>query len=63
MRKRRAMRFEVFKNTLKWIESQPPSLRDKLRPLNCFTDIKYEEFHAISIRFFFLILKQALERA
>jgi hypothetical protein len=41
----KAMRFEVFKNTLKWIESQPPSLRDKLRPLNCFTDIKYEEFH------------------
>jgi hypothetical protein len=41
----KAMRFEVFKDKIKWIESQPPSSRDMLRPLNCFADIKFEEFH------------------
>jgi hypothetical protein len=29
----KAMRFEVCKDAIKWIESRPPSLRDKLRQL------------------------------
>jgi hypothetical protein len=41
----KAMRFEVFKDKIKWIESLPPSRGDILRPLNCFADIKFEEFH------------------
>uniref|UniRef100_A0ACD5UJC1 Uncharacterized protein n=1 Tax=Avena sativa TaxID=4498 RepID=A0ACD5UJC1_AVESA len=41
----KAMRFQVFKDTIEWIESRPPSHRDMLRPLNCFADLKREEIH------------------
>uniref|UniRef100_A0ACD5ZHG2 Uncharacterized protein n=1 Tax=Avena sativa TaxID=4498 RepID=A0ACD5ZHG2_AVESA len=41
----KAMRFQVFKETIQRIESHPPKLRDKLRPLNCFADTRFEEFH------------------
>uniref|UniRef100_A0ACD5Z8Y8 Uncharacterized protein n=1 Tax=Avena sativa TaxID=4498 RepID=A0ACD5Z8Y8_AVESA len=41
----KAMRFQVFKDTIEWIESRPPSHQDMLRPLNCFADLKTEEIH------------------
>lgn len=37
----KAMRFQVFKNTIKWMESQPPH---EFRKLNGFADRKEEEF-------------------
>ncbi|XP_037456329.1 uncharacterized protein LOC119326928 [Triticum dicoccoides] len=41
--KEKAMRFQVFKETMKWIESQPPSSHKSLFPGNCFADLKSEE--------------------
>ncbi|KAM0821507.1 hypothetical protein ACQ4PT_072162 [Festuca glaucescens] len=39
----KAMRFQVFKDNIKWIESQPASARKCLLPGNCFADLKDEE--------------------
>jgi len=39
----KAMRFQVFKDTVKWIESRPPSTQEVLLPPNCFADLKREE--------------------
>jgi hypothetical protein len=39
----KAMRFQVFKDNIKWIESQPPSSREKMLPENCFADLTDEE--------------------
>ncbi|KAF7045378.1 hypothetical protein CFC21_054490 [Triticum aestivum] len=39
----KAMRFQVFKDNVDWIESLPPSIREKSLPLNCFADFKPEE--------------------
>ncbi|XBJ08179.1 hypothetical protein VPH35_013546 [Triticum aestivum] len=41
--KEKAMRFQVFKETMKWIESQPPSSQKILLPGNCFADSRSEE--------------------
>ncbi|KAK1613345.1 hypothetical protein QYE76_037018 [Lolium multiflorum] len=41
--KEKAMRFQVFKDNIKWIESQPPSARKCMLPGNCFADLKDEE--------------------
>jgi hypothetical protein len=39
----KAMRFQVFKDNIKWIESQPPTSRKKMLPENCFADLTDEE--------------------
>uniref|UniRef100_A0ACD5UJB2 Uncharacterized protein n=1 Tax=Avena sativa TaxID=4498 RepID=A0ACD5UJB2_AVESA len=44
----KAMRFQVFKETIERIESHPPDLQNMLRPLNCFADTRFEEFHGQS---------------
>ncbi|KAM0841208.1 hypothetical protein ACQ4PT_059185 [Festuca glaucescens] len=39
----KAMRFNVFKDNIKSIESRPPSIKKALLPGNCFADLKDEE--------------------
>ncbi|XP_037436539.1 papaya proteinase 4-like [Triticum dicoccoides] len=41
--KEKAMRFQVFKETMTWIESQPPSSQKLMLPGNCFADLRSEE--------------------
>uniref|UniRef100_A0A8R7QI65 Cathepsin propeptide inhibitor domain-containing protein n=1 Tax=Triticum urartu TaxID=4572 RepID=A0A8R7QI65_TRIUA len=39
----KTIRFQVFKDTVKWIESRPLSTQEVLLPPNCFADLTREE--------------------